>query len=301
MKRQLDPVDLMVVVGLCATMLGGYLIFLSTNGTIRAASAETAAVGLAEAGAARASDMAAQWVQPALGQAIVADYLLEQAFSRQMIEASASFNRATMAGQRLADSPNEHFARIGAHAAALETDHAARVQYVMGREIANFTARGVRAGILSPAQVNDRFNRRMIRRVGLSADRVDEQFLSHRESNKGWEIVAASQARARYVGQVQQRIGNAVVRVTQVQQTSGEALAGAQEQLASAALASIRTEELADRFARLAAADFARRGGAASVERAAVLAGSSGRASPGWIDGTGRPLFRRPVPTDDRA
>jgi hypothetical protein len=260
MKRQLDPVDLIVAVGLCATMLGGYLIFLATNGTIGAASAETATVGLTEAGVMGAGDVAAQWVQPALGEAIVTDYLLEQAFSRQTVEASTSFNRATMAGQRLADSPSEHFARIGAHAAALEADHAARVQYVMGREIVNFTARGVRAGILSPAQGKDRFNRRMIRKVGLRADRMDAQFLSHRESNKGWEIVAASQVQAQYVGQVQQRIGSAVVRVTQVQQASGEALAGAQEQLASAALAAIRTEELAERFARLAAADFTRRG-----------------------------------------
>jgi len=260
MKKQLEPVDLMVAVGLCATVLAGYLIFLSTNGTIGAASADITTVGLTEAGAPGASDMAAQWVQPVFGQAIVTDYLLERAFSRQTVEASVSFNRATMAGQRLADSPYEHFARIGAHAAALEADHAARVQYAMGRAIANFTARGVRAGILSPAQINDRFNRRMIRRVGLSADRMDDQFLSHRESNKGWEIMAASQVQARYVGQVQQRIGNAVVRVTQVQQASGEALAGAQEQLASAALASIRSEEIADRFARLAATDLTRRG-----------------------------------------
>lgn len=256
MRRQLDPVDLMVAVGLCATVLGGYLMFLSTSGTIGAASAETASIGLTERTAPNAGDMmtsAQWWVQPALGQAIVTDYLLEREFSRKTMAASAEFNRATVAGQRLEASPFEHFERVGAYAAVVEADHVARVQYVLGRRIVNFTARGVRTGILSPAQIGDRYNRRMIRRAQLAANRMDGQFMSHREPMKGWAIVAASQDHAQFAGQVQHRIGSAIVHVTQVQQVSDGAIAGAQEQLASVALASIHSEQVADRFARLAA------------------------------------------------
>ncbi len=263
MRRQLEPVDLMVAVGLCATVLGGYLMFLSTNGAIGTASAERASVGLTETIAPGTTDVvltAAQWVQPALGQAIVADYLLEREFSHRTAAAAEEFNRATLAGQFLEGSPYEHFARIGAYAAAVESDHVARVQYVLGRGIANFTARGVRAGILSPAQANDRFNRRMIRMAALNAGRMDDRFWSNHEPNMGREIVAASQVQMEFAGRVQHRIGTAIVRVTQVQQASGEAIAGAQEQLASVVLAAIHSEEVADRFMRLAAAEGFRQG-----------------------------------------
>lgn len=257
MRRQLEPVDLMVAIGLCATLLGGYLLFMATTGAIGAASAEVTSAGLTGNVGSRPGDMttAAEWVQPALGQAIVTDYLLERETSRMTAAASAEFNRATMAGQRVTALPSKQFERIGSHAASVEADHVARVQYVLGRRIVNFTSRGVRAGLLSPMQLYDRYNRRMIRATQFAASRMDDQFLSQREPVKGWAIVAASQDHMQYAGQIQHRIGGAIVRVAQIQQVSGEALAGAQEQLASVALASILSEQIADRFARLAAVD----------------------------------------------
>lgn len=248
MRRQLDPVDLMVAVGLCTTVLGGYLMFMSTGGAIESASVEMASAGMT----------GSQWVQPALGQAIVMDSLLERAAFRTTAETATELNRAVLAGRRLQASPFGHLERIGAHAIAVEADHAARVQYVMGRRIVNFTARGIRAGILSPAQINGRFNRRMIRMAESGAIGMDAQFLSNREPIKGWEIVAASQVQARFAEQVQRRMGDAFVRAVMVDHVYREALGSMQEQLASVALASIRSEEIADRVARLAA-DFSGR------------------------------------------
>ncbi|TAJ23047.1 MAG: hypothetical protein EPO64_12095 [Nitrospirae bacterium] len=196
-----------------------------------------------------------KWVQPALGQAIVDDYLLERAVSSKTAQAAAEFGRAALASLQLENAPFGYLERIGTHAASVEADHAARIQFVLGRRIVGFTARGVRMGVLSPTQLTAPYNRRMIRMAELGANRMEDDFLSNRQTLLGWEIVIASQGHAQIVGQAQHRLGDAIVRVTQVQQVYGEAMAGAQEQLAATALASIHTEQLADRFARLAAAD----------------------------------------------
>ncbi len=62
MRRTLEPVDLMVVIGLCATLLGGYAVFISANGTLEAAGPETVSLNHST------GIMAGmEWVQPALG------------------------------------------------------------------------------------------------------------------------------------------------------------------------------------------------------------------------------------------
>jgi hypothetical protein len=247
--------DLIVAVGLCATVFGGYLLFMAASGTLGAPSYEALAITPTP----NMMD-ATQWVQPALGQAIVQDYLLERETARKTAEATAEFNRATMAGHRLESSPLEHVDRIRTHAAAVEADHVARVQLVLGRRIVDFTQRGVRAGVLSPTTVEGPYNHRMIRLAELNATRMEEQFRSVREPMLGWDIVMATQEHDRFTGQLQHRIGNAIVQVVHLQRTFQEAMAGAQEQLASVVLASIQTEQITDRFSKLAAAELSGRG-----------------------------------------
>jgi len=127
MRRTLEPVDLMVELGDCATVMGGYFLHVAASGTLEAATPEPIAIGRT-AGIMDAMD----WVQPVLGQAIVDDYLLGREASSRTIAAAAEFNRATMIGHRLRSLPLMPFEGIRASAAEAEADHAARVQFVLG-------------------------------------------------------------------------------------------------------------------------------------------------------------------------
>ncbi len=250
MTRSLEPVDLMVAVGVCATVLAAYLLFISTSGTLAAATPESASIGL---GLGSMDEM--DWVQPALGQAIVDDYLLGREASRKTAATVTKLNRATMIGQYLQASPFGHLKQISDHATMVEAKHAARVQFVLGRSIVDFTTRGIRTGALSPGQYSGEYNRRMIRVAEATGRRMDQMFRSNRQANLERAILVANQDHAQFVEQIQQRIGAAIVQVARIQYGYQEAMGALQGQVAATAIAAIRTELRADLFARLAAAD----------------------------------------------
>jgi len=121
MRRTLEPVDLMVVLGDCATVMGGYFLHVAASRTLEAATPEPIAIGRT-AGIMDAVD----WVQPVHGQAIVGDYLLGREASSRSIAAAAEFNWATLIGHRLRSLPLMPLEGIRASAAEAEADHAAR-------------------------------------------------------------------------------------------------------------------------------------------------------------------------------
>lgn len=248
--KKLEPVDLAVAVGLFATVFCVYLMFMATTGILGAASSMTTSTGRTPT-----TMDAMEWIQPALGEAIVQSGLLEREAAGRIEKAADRLNQTLMAAHALKGSANTYIDRIRSHADLVERDHAARVQFVLGRRIVDFTARGVRAGILSDTQSGSAYNRSMIRQAKSTADRMNEQFLSTREPTLGSEIVTTGLALDQYAGQIQQRMGQAIAEVTSVQRIYGEEIAGAQEQLAKVVLAAVHTEQIADRFEQLAAAD----------------------------------------------
>lgn len=253
MKRRLEPVDLIVAVGVFATVLGGCFLYTATSGTLGAATPEIVSI---ESSARMIDPMQAmEWVQPALGEALVESYLLEQKAAEKITEAVTKLNRATLTGYYLQASPNRIFEQIRSHAAQVEADHAARVQYVLGSSIVAFTGRGVRTGVLSPDRLAGSYNQRMIEIAEATGARIEDNYRKTREPLLGWMIVTASQGNLRLAEQIQERIGKAVAAVTRVQEGFQEAMGSVQEQLASVALASIHTEQIADRFAALASAE----------------------------------------------
>ncbi len=250
MKRYLEPVDVMVAIGLFATVCSGALLFLSTEGALQAATPEPAPV-------AQRTDLmeAMEWVQPALGQAIVDDYLLEWHVNRSAADAVTDLNRATLVDHRLHNPPFGYLDRVRAIASQIETDHAALVQFVMGRTVVSFTTRGVRSGLVSGDRLGGAYNRRAIAIAEGIGDRMDARFYADWQHRLGQLIVSASLSQIRLTEQSQQRIGQAIVQLSTIQDRYLAAKEALQEQLASVALASIHTEQIADRFEQLAAAD----------------------------------------------
>jgi hypothetical protein len=251
MKKQLEPVDLMVAVGLVATVFCVYLMFMAATGMVGTALSATTGSTV------RTPTImdAMEWVQPALGEAIVQNYLLEREAARGIEKAADRLNHALMAAHALKGSASPLIDHIRSYAAKLEADRAAWVQFVLGRRIVDFTARGARAGILSDTQSGSAYNRSMIELVKSSVSRMNDQFETMRQSILGWEIVTTSAAREQSAGRIQEQLGRAIVEITLAERLYADAIPRAQEQVASVVLVAVHTEQMADRFEQLAAAD----------------------------------------------
>jgi len=122
----------------------------------------------------------------------------------------------------------------------------------MGQAIVNFTTRGIRSGVLSADQYLSEHNTNMIRITEAWGQRLDQEFTSTWQATLGRGIVDAFQNYTERAGAIQERVGTALVQVTQAQVGSEEIRAVQQEQLASLMVAAIRTEALADRMTLLA-------------------------------------------------
>lgn len=255
MKRNLEPVDLMVAVGVFATLLGGALFFMATSEPVTAASSEVIAVG-------RNPDImdAMQWIQPALGEGLVQAYLLKRKADQETAAAVTELNQVVLTAAAVTAPPFAQRAQVAAWASRAEAAHAARVQFVLGRLIVDYTARGVRNGALDAVEPYTAYNTRLMTIAGATWSRMQNAFGSHRQENLGEAVVRASQWHDLLAGKTQERIGKAVVHVAQVQDGYRDTSAALQAQLAAVALAGIRTEQQANLFASLAAADRAARG-----------------------------------------
>ncbi len=252
MMRKYEPVDLIVAVGLCVIIFGGYLLFEAANGTLQAATLPPVPVEVEQPSGILAG---MTWLQPALGQALVDTYLLERHASRTIADAVSELNRATMAHHVLQATSGGPLELVIRRAATGPSDHAAHVQTVMGRAIVNFTRRGIGTGMPVDDWYISEYNDRLIRLTEVMGQRLDQNFLSMRQANLGRAIVEAAQEQAWLASSIQERIGNAILHVAQAQTSSEEALAANQQQLASSVVAAVRTESLADRLAQLAAAE----------------------------------------------
>jgi hypothetical protein len=248
MSHRYNTIDIIMGVGMCAIVFGALLFFFAANGTYQAATPESVSieqpVGI---------EFGMALLQPALGQAIVDQALFERRTNQLMAQAASEWNRATLAHQEFQSLPGGPLGAVIRQAATVPADHMARVQYVMGQAIVNFTARGIRSGVLSADQYLSDYNTSLIRATEARGQRLDHEFASTWQATLGRRIVEAFQDYSRQAGAIQEQLGAALLHVTQAQAGSEEVLAAQQEQLASLMVAAIRTEALTDQLTLLAA------------------------------------------------
>jgi hypothetical protein len=248
MRRRLEAIDLIVAVGVFATLIGGGLLFMAADGTLAAAMPQLFA------GNATGNVMeATQFIQPALGQALVDNFVLERTGPREIASAASRLNQA--ASELRALEGNPFMERALREFGTAEADHKARVQFVLGREIANFTSRGIRSGALSATDPSGEYNRRMIEIAQATGKKMEKSFGSTREANLRLALMEASQWQARLMERAQQRFGSAMIQVAQLQDRYSETSAGLQQQLAAVMTADVKTDLLIDRLSQLAAAE----------------------------------------------
>jgi hypothetical protein len=246
MKRSFEAVDIMVAVGFCATIFGGFLLFAASSGIV--------GLPMGEATPSAQSFSEMDLVETALGEAIVSSTLLDLSTDKETMAAAADLNRMTMLSYGLDGTPESIVASTKAWADQMEAANAARAEWVRGRTIVNFTQRGIAHGLLSADQYINGYNDRMIQQADMAGYRIAENFASAQQANLGEAIVSAAVAHSRSSDQVQEGIGAAVVRVTHAQAAYEGANSAIQEQTAALFNAAIRVELQSDQFTELAQA-----------------------------------------------
>lgn len=243
MGRKYDLVDVMAAVGLVATLFGGYLFVTAADGFWQTSSAPT----MTAAAFSSEPSTGMEWLQPALGRAIVDDMVLNREADAALSASVTELNRAVSEYQLMSTTLLSPLVLAELRAFGQEADHRARMQFVIGKAIVNQTRRGIMSGILSADQYASEFNNSLIRTAELTGQRMHDQFEATRQAALGRSIVEAIQEEDRMTATIQEQLGRAVVQVTQAQENYGEAKAAQQTQLASAAIAAVRTDAMMER------------------------------------------------------
>jgi hypothetical protein len=267
MSYRYNTFDIIVGVGMTAIVFGALLFFMATTGTFQTGSAEFASL---EELSHDPTGMI--WLQPALGQAVVDQALLERRTNRSVAEAASLWNRATMASHDLQSAPGGPFGYVMQAATTVPAQHLARVQGVMGRSIVNFTQRGIRSGVFPVGPRAAAYNADMISKTEAMGMRLEEAFASTWQATLGRAIVETSQQYTQRIGAIQEQLGAAVLQVTHSQVVTEEERAANQQQLASLVAAAIRTDALSDRVQLLAAIEFPEESAVASAKPASLPA-----------------------------
>ncbi len=251
MPYRFNSIDIVVGVGLCAIVFGAMLLVVATRRAFLVSGPQTVAIQDAFPSTEDA------WLQPALGRAIVYRAVLQQRTDQITAAATAEWNQAMMAYRYLRAIPGGPFAFIVDRAATVPNEHLARIQAVMGRNIVNFTQRGIRSGVLSADLYLSDYNQGMIAAADARARRMHNEFATTWQSVLGRWIVDVSRESLRRTAEVQERLGTAILHVTQARMSLEEAWAANQYQLGSLMAAVDRTAPDGSRVV-VAAADATR-------------------------------------------
>jgi hypothetical protein len=241
MQQRYEFMDLIVAVGLCATIVTSGLLFMAANGT----QIRTVESGLTGQPTGNLTGM--DWLQPVLGQAIVEHALLEQNHAKAARAAITALDGLTIEQNRWQNSPYGYLDSISTGASWAEAEHAARVQAVMGRSIVNFTRRGVRSGVWSSVARATYDNPHMIGVTEAMGQKMHGAFLANWQPNLGRGIVAATQESENRSTLRQERLGTAIVELATVQSVYEPVQAAIQEQLGAATVVATLTEMQEDR------------------------------------------------------
>ena len=226
MERRLEFMDVIVAIGLTATLVASGLLLMAANGmqirTVRGESTDTLT--------------AAEYLQPVLGQAIVDHVLLERRHTKEAAAAITQLDGVTLESHQWRQSPDAYLNSVATGAAWAEAEHASRVQTVMGRAIVNFTLRGIRNGLWSSVDHAAYDTTHMISVTEAMGQDMDKAFMGSWQPNIGRGIVGATQESNKRTALRQEQLGTAILEKATVQATYEPARAAIQEQLGSAAV-----------------------------------------------------------------
>ncbi len=235
MQRRYEFMDMIVAIGLSATIVASGLLLMAANGM------QIRTVEWEPMGQATGNFAGSDFLQPVLGQAIVDHVLLERSHAKDAAAAITQLNSLALERNEWQHSPYGYLDSITTGASWAEAEHAARVQTVMGRSIVNFTRRGVRSGLWSSVERAAHDNPHMIRVTEARGQNMDSAFLANWQPNIGRGIVAATQESEKQSRLRQERLGAAILGMATVEEVYEPVRAAVQEQLGSATVVATMT------------------------------------------------------------
>lgn len=235
MQRRFEFMDLIVAVGLCATIVASGLLLMAANGM------QIRSVGGGAIGQPTDNLTGMDLLQPVLGQAIVDHVVLERSHAKDAAAAIIQLDGLAHERNRWQHFPYSYLDSVTTGASWAESEHAARVQTVMGRSIVNFTRRGVRNGLWSSVERAAHDNPYMISVTKAMGQNMDSAFLANWQPNIGRGIVAATQENEKRSTLRQEQLGTAILEMATVQEVYEPVRAAIQEQLGSATVVATRT------------------------------------------------------------
>jgi hypothetical protein len=235
MQRRYEFMDMIVAIGLSATIVASGLLLMAANGM------QIRTVEWEPMGQATGNFAGSDFLQPVLGQAIVDHVLLERSHAKDAAAAITQLNSLALERNEWQHSPYGYLDSITTGASWAEAEHAARVQTVMGRSIVNFTRRGVRSGLWSSVERAAQDNPNMIRVTEARGQNMDSAFLANWQPNIGRGIVAATQESEKQSRLRQERLGAAILGMATVEEVYEPVRAALQEQLGSAMVVATMT------------------------------------------------------------
>jgi hypothetical protein len=227
--------DLIVAVGLSATIAASGILFMAANG-MQMRSVEWESIGQ-PADTLRATEL----LQPVLGQGIIENALIERNHAKAVAAASTHVDGLALQSKQWQRNPYGYLGSISTGASWAEAEHASRVQTVMGRSIVNFTRRGVRSGLWSSVERAAHDNPHMINVTEAMGQNMERAFLANWQPNIGRAIVAATQESEKRSASRQEQLGTAISELATVQEAYEPVRAVIQEQLGSATVVATRT------------------------------------------------------------
>jgi len=218
MQQRFEFMDLIVAVGLCATIVASGVLLMAANGM------QIRTVGWGSIAQPAGNPTGMDLLQPVLGQAIVDHAILERSHAKHAAAALIQLDGLALERNQWQHSPYGYLDSITIGASWAEAEHTARVQTVMGRSIANFTRRGVRSGLWSSVERAAHDNPHMIDVTEAMGQKMDHAFLANWQPNLGRE-----------------QLGTAILEMATVQEAYEPVRAAIQEQLGSATVIATMT------------------------------------------------------------
>ena len=247
MKRQFEIVDIIVAIGMISTMIGALAFYQATYGGTAGIMTPTKAKPNPPMHV-----LVQTLLQPAMGQAIVDHAILEQQFVTDVSQGATKLYRATQAAGR---PPMRGLGSIESRANQAQSEHKANVQYMMGRAIMTQTRQGLRAGALTADGLWNQVNQRIIENAQKIGDRMDQAFVRNWQPRLGQWIVRAAKQEHRYMGRIQERIGQATVELASIQHAYIINRADLKKQFKALTAASVRTNAQTELLAQLFTAE----------------------------------------------
>lgn len=240
MKRKLELVDLLVTIGMVATVFGGYMFYqASYGGTVPVMTPSQTTTNPP------IQLMVQSMLQPEIGQAIVNQATLDRQFATNVSRDARNLYRASLAAEH---HPINGLDTIEARATRFQANHAAQVQYVMGKTIVNLTGQGMRSDALSADNLSNKFNDRIITTAKGMGDFMAATFTKSWQPRLGEWIIGAANKERRFAGHTQERIGQGIVDLATTQREYLFKSANTQNQLHTLTAAAARTETQPKQF-----------------------------------------------------